>query len=380
MPQEIVFEKLPAGYADSAAKPGEKVKVRLTDFVSTEDGDELITKLEGFPQQILSMLSVPSPVLPSMVHSLLAIIRADKTATVYLNEAQTIGEMRVKGGVKKGELLTTNRVLDLGRIKFKDITVPPEAGIAYVFSVGWRKGFFYDLAPLHAEHDARPYDIEEAIGSLFAYLLFQERFKIDDPTWKIFFDQKWFPFVHLDNDLICEMIAHAKQGWHIDGLLPKIVNNVKRLLRDDPIDQKHIPAFVDHADILRTGVERYLADDHVSATSIMYPRIEGTLRSFLRVSSATATAPTAQTLSKVAVEHHQTSRISNSLLLSTKFQRYLNDVYFAHFAPGSSPDVGRHSVAHGEARAADFTVKAATIPFLLLYQLSLFFTDGKLRP
>ena len=376
MPQEIVFENLPAGYAESAARPGEKVKVRLTDFVSTEDGDELVTKLEGLPQQILSMLSLPSPALPSTVHSLLAIIRMDKTATVYLNEVQTIGQMRVKGGVKKGELVTVNRVLDVGRMKFQDVIVPPEAGIVYVFSVGWRKGFFYDLAPLHAEHDARSYDIEEAVGSFFAYLLFQERFKIDDSTWNVFFDQKWFPFVHLDNDIIREMIAHAKQGWLIDDLLPKIVENVKRLLREDPIDRKAIPAFVDHADILHTAVERYLADDHVSATSVVYPRIEGTLRSFLRAAGATA-APTAKTLSKVAVEHHETSRISNSLLLPAKFRQYLDDVYFAHFAPGSSPDVGRHSVAHGEARGTDFTVKATTVAFLLLYQLSLFFTDGK---
>jgi len=183
MPKEIVFKSLPAGYAESAARSGENVKVRLTDFVSTEDGDELVTKLEGLPQQILSMLHLPSPVFPSMVHSLLAIIRKDKTATVYLNEVQTIGQMRIKGGCKKGELLTANRVLDVERMKFQDITVPPEAGIVYVFSVGWRKGFFYDLAPLHAEHDSsHSYDIEEAIGSFFAYLLFQERFKIDDAT------------------------------------------------------------------------------------------------------------------------------------------------------------------------------------------------------
>ena len=79
-------------------------------------------------------------------------------------------------------------------------------------------------------------------------------------------------------------------------------------------------------------------DNRVSATSVLYPHSEGTLRSFLRAADATS-APTAKTLSKVAVERHQTSRISNSLLLPAKFQQYLDDVYFAHFAPGTSPDV-----------------------------------------
>ncbi|MDO8142483.1 MAG: hypothetical protein Q6358_13365 [Candidatus Brocadiales bacterium] len=378
MPQDIVFDNLPAGYSENSARSGEKITIRLMDFVSSEDGDELITKLEELPQQILSMLHLPPPgVLPSMVHSLLVIIRKDKTATVYLNELQPVWQMRVKGSCKKGELVTSNHILDVGRMKFPDITIPPEAGVAYVFSVGWRKGFFYDLSPLHDDQGrCRSYDLEETIGSLYAYLLFQERFKIDDATWKVFFDQRWFPFTHLNNALIREMISHARQGWQIDDLLPKIVQNVKELLRADPLEAKKVTAFTDHLDILRTAVDRYLADDHVSAASILYPRIEGLLRSFLRAAGYTVT-PTTKTLSKVAVEHHEANRITNSLLLPAKFHQYLDDVYFAHFTPGSSPDVGRHSVAHGEARMADFTLKATTLAFLLVYQLRLFFSDGK---
>lgn len=376
MPQEIAFDNLPAGYAESSARAGEKLKVSLVGFVSTEDGDELITKLEGLPQQMLAMLRLPFLVLPSMVHSLLAIIRKDKTATVYLNEVQAIGQMRVKGAIKKGEAITKNRVLDMGRMKFQDVTIPPDAGIAYVFSVGWRKGFFYDLSPLHDDQDRpRSYDLEETIGSVFAYLLFQERFKIDGTTWKVFFDQKWFPFAHLEDGVIKEMISHARQGWQIDDLLPKIVQNLKELLRMDPLEGRTGTVFTAHLDILRAAVERYLADDHVSASSILYPRIEGILRSFVRAGGYTL-PPTAKTLSKVAIEHHQGSRINNSLLLPDKFHQYLDDVYFAHFASGSSPDVGRHSVAHGEARSSDFTLKATTIAFLLVYQLSLFFSDG----
>ena len=377
MPQEIVFENLPAGYAESAARTGEKAKVSLMDFVSSEDGDELVIKLEGLPQQILSKLRLQSPVLPSMVNSLLAIIRKDKTATVYLNEVEIIGEVRVKDECRKGELVTANSVLDVGRVSFQGITVPPDAGIVFVFSVGWRKGFFYDLSPICDEYGrSRSYDLEETVGSLFAYLLFQERFKIEDATWKVFFDQKWFPFAYLDNALIREMIAHARQGWQIDDLLPKIVTNLKKLLADNPLDTKHTPAFTEHLEMLRKAIDRYLADDHVSATSILYPRIEGVLRSFLRAARHSLT-PTAKTLSEVAVKHNKASRIANSLLLPAKFQQYLDDVYFAHFISGSSPDVGRHSIAHGEACAADFTLKSTTIAFLILYQLSLFFSDGK---
>ena len=376
MPFEITFDKIPAGYAESAVQGGGEVMVSLSGFYSSEDGDELITRLEGLPQQIISRIPSKFPILPSMVHYLLAIIRKDRSATVYLNEGNIVGQVRIKGGVQKGELISADRVLDMGKITFQDIQIPSDTGIVFVFSIGWRKGFFYDLAPLHGD-EARPreYDIDETIGSLFSYLLFQERFKIDEKTWKKMFEQKWFPFAYLDNALTKDMIGHSREGWDIDSLLPKISNNVKRLLKNLSPIRKSIPYYSDHADIFEAAIQRYIEDDHISCASILYPRIEGLMRSFHR-EAGYKTKPSAKTLARVVIEHHENRRISHSLLLPDKFHQYLDNIYFAHFAPGSSPDVGRHSVAHGEARSDDFTLKSCTISLLILYQLSLFISDG----
>lgn len=378
MPREISFTDLPSGYALNSAKGGEPVKLRLREFVSSEDGDLLIGRLEGLPQSILSMLSEPGkPVFPSSVNTLVAIIRKDKTATVYLNEVEAQSLMRVKGKVEKGDAITTNRVLDIGRMRFTNVTIPSDAGIVFVFSVGWRKGFFYDLEPLHDE-DGRPrqYDPEEVFGSLYSYLLFQERFKLDDAAWSAFFSQKWFPFAHLDNGIIREMISHVREGWQIDELLPKISANVLLLLRERPLSSFEQPYFTEHKDVFSTASERYLAGDHVSCTSILYPRIEGLLRSFLRTTGA-GLSPSAKNLSQIAVEHNTSKRITSSLLLPARFKDYLDKVYFASFAPGTLPDVGRHSVAHGEARPDDFSLKSSTVAIMLIYQLSLFFSSGE---
>ncbi len=376
MPYEITFDRLPAGYAASCARPGEDVVVCLSKFVSSEDGDELIKELEGLPQVILSKLRLPSPVLPSTVDTLLAIIRKDKSATVYLNEVDRVGEIRIRGPCRKGELISRDRVLDMGKVKFVGVDIPLDAGIVYVFSVGWRKGLFYDLSPLQAEATpARQYDLEEVIGSLHAYLTFQERLKVDEATWRTFLAQKWFPFAHLDNALLREMILHAQQGWQIDDLLPKIAANVQRLLVEDPLSAKDEPVFADHAEILKASVKQYDGGDHIGCASVLYPRIEGLLRSFMRIAGYT-TEPNPKTLRKVAIEHHHGARITNSLLLPAKFNEYLDTVYFAHFTSGSAPDVGRHSVAHGEARTDAFSLKATTIGFLIVYQLSLFFSSG----
>ena len=53
MPFEITFDKLPIGYTINAGRAGDTCTVSVTEFVSSEDGDELITRLEGLPQDAI---------------------------------------------------------------------------------------------------------------------------------------------------------------------------------------------------------------------------------------------------------------------------------------------------------------------------------------
>jgi len=377
MPVEIDLNYLPAGYAENSIQGEGTVKVSHYGFYSSEDGDELIKRLEGLPQEIISLIPSHRPILPSMIDTLLAIIKKDKTAQVYLNEVKLEAQVRVKKGVKKGESITDDNILDMGKIKIPDLKIPEEAGLIFVFSVGWRKGFLYDLGPLHGDPPKkRDYDIEELLGSIYAYLIFQERFKINEKTWEIIFEQKWFPFSHLDNDLIKEMILYAGEGWNIDSLLPKLADNTKRLLETNHLTKQKTTYFNEHEDIFEKGFERYLNEDYISSISILYPRIEGLLRTFSRAEGYQGNLK-AKRLSETAIKHHEKNRITYSLLLPSKFNDYLNNIYFANFAPGSKPDVGRHSLAHGEARTEDFNLKSATIAILTIYQLSLFLLDGR---
>ena len=85
MPYEITFDNIPAGYSLSSSKKGETgtIQVSVREFTSSEDGDLFISRLEGFPAEIVSKL--PPRISPSQIDHLLAIIRIDKTATVYVN-------------------------------------------------------------------------------------------------------------------------------------------------------------------------------------------------------------------------------------------------------------------------------------------------------
>ncbi|MBU1145693.1 MAG: hypothetical protein KJ971_07590 [Firmicutes bacterium] len=255
-------------------------------------------------------------------------------------------------------------------MKFKNATITEDDGYLYVFSVGWRQGFIYDLEPLHHK-DKRNYDIEETLGSYYTYLLFQDRFKIDEQTWDTILSQKWFPFSYLDDNFIKKMISHAREGWELDDLLHEAHKEVVNLLNKTTFTESLSQYFGEHKEIIDKAIERYLADDYISCTSILYPRIEGVMRSFHNTEGYT-TKPNSKNLTKTIISHHQKRRTYQSLLLPDKFQFYLENIYFANFAPGTSPEVSRHSVAHGEAKKEDFNLKSSTIAILALSQLSLF--------
>ena len=145
-------------------------------------------------------------------------------------------------------------------------------------------------------------------------------------------------------------------GWNVDELLPEIRAELDMVLRDSTGVWRGNPYFKPHVTLIERAIDRYQADDHVSTAAILYPRIEGVMRSYFNSAGITKALSAPKLVSGI-VQKDANQRHPCCLFLPDKFHEYLEKVYFAHFAPGSSPDVGRHSVAHGEARAKGFQPK-----------------------
>ena len=177
MPFEIQFDQLPVGYSAHSARANEQCFVISKEFVSSEDGQFFISRLEGFPDEILERVRPQKDFRPSSVNHLLAIVRKDCSCTVFINELSLITEIRPRRSIKKGELVTKNDVVDTGRLILENTQVPPDAGVVFLFSVGWRKGLFMDLTPIVPDGSPRVQDLEILFGRYFRYLLFQERLR-----------------------------------------------------------------------------------------------------------------------------------------------------------------------------------------------------------
>jgi hypothetical protein len=369
MPKEIVLDHLPAGYAKHGGRPNQEIDVVFREFCSTEDGQHFISRLEGTATAILEKISNHAGVAAAATSSLLAIIRPDRSAIVYWNEFHPIVQVRAKGKTNKGDLAFLDHIMDIERVLLPEGLVPADAGICYVFSFGWRKGLFFDYGPLlHGENArARDYDLGMTLGYCYARVLFQHIFSISDEVWNEMFGQRWFPFSYLSTELVKGMIARAAEKLPIDDQLDEISAEVNKVLPSRLDDWKNDPIVADHVEVLRRAYERFVENDYISAASILYPRIEGVMRSFGAVENPGSAATQAE-LAKLASGSGAIRE--ESLLLPARFEKYLHEIYFASFKPGTIVDTAsRNTVSHGVVAVTRLDRKAATIGFLILMQI-----------
>jgi len=267
---------------------------------------------------------------------------------------------------------TDGKPLSIGHVALHEITVPVDAGIVFLFSQGWRKGLYYDLKPLvRPEFPARQYDLEKLCGQFFAYVKFQHLFKVTDVEWDALIAQKWFPFVSLKNETIKSIINYVRNGCDIDEITESIASELTNILPSILKNLRRNPLFGSHLPLFEQAIDRYLAGDYISTASIVYPRIEGLMRTYLS-SSGKSVKRTSKHLVKSVIEARANDLHHFGGLLPNNFQRYLKEVYFANFDPQHPDVLSRHSVAHGVAPAHDFSLKAATIGLLIRDQLSFY--------
>jgi hypothetical protein len=368
MPFEIQFDFLPGGYAAENGRAGEQLPVIVREFTSSEDGNLFVGRLEGLPRDVIAKLPGAGFNLEATVDHLLAIIRPDRTATVYLNDLPYTLLGRAKRAVNAGDPVTLDHILDVTKIKLNGITVPPEAGVLAILSAGWRKGFYFDLAPLHGGRTPRTYDLESVLGQYYAYLNFQHFFSLSDAVWEAFFRQGWFPFIHLRQATLRTMIEWAKAGFALDERLGEISAEVKETVAAQLPSWKTRPLFADHHGLIAAAYRKFVEEDFVSATAILFPRIEGVLRTHHFAAPAPANASQGNLVASIFARAELPGH-GYSLLLPVRFRRYLEEVFFASFDPANPVDLNRNTVAHGVAPQSGYDRKAATVGFLILLQL-----------
>jgi hypothetical protein len=372
MPIDFRLKHPPFGYVLSVDKEGGEANVLFREFTSSEDGQQFIQRLEGLPTVVLQTMSIS--VRPSQVDHMLVIFHRDGTGVAYVNELSCRGRLRASRAIEVGEAITKNDVVDVEALEL-GVDIPKDAGFMYIFSWGWRKGLFYDFGPISGPSpQPREFNVATLLGQAYCHVLFQERFSLSDRDWAALFEARWFPFAGLKNQSIERILNQIRNGCHPDDELEALVSEVRKSAPQMLGSWRGHTSFAPHIHILERAIERFLHSDFVSCTALLFPRIEGILRTH-HTSLGVTNRPRPDNLTRTAV----LSKLSNAacLLMPRRFEAFLREVYFANFDPSSQDiDVSRHSVAHGVASATQFNQKSAMLGLLVVHQL-FYFLENK---
>jgi hypothetical protein len=377
---EIQLQERIMGYSTSAARGGEMATIQVSGATSTEDGDLHIKYLEGFPQTVLSMIE--DVILPSEIKSMIVIISKDLKAQVYINEVDIQAYAFVKANkIEKGQGLTKNDISGFERVKLGDIKFPEDHAYFCVLSLGWDRAYIFDFNPLNNQENKKiEYDVEKYIGSYYSYLSFKTIHKISDSDWVELFKQNWFPFFSLKFSTVESMINYSREGWNIDELLENIEIETIKYIEEKMTNWDGDNDLSPFVDFLKVAIERHKANDFVSASSIIYPKIEGLIRqSFIKEN------PDKQGRKQnILIDHITDKTISNLSALTTyipdKFKGYLEKCYFKDFTVSTADnEVSRHSVAHGASSIEKYGKKESLLGLLIFSQISQYLHQSSIK-
>jgi hypothetical protein len=170
----------PAGFAAETIEPGATGRVICTEALTSFDGTILTWRLEKLQRYLFGRIPGLPP--PSLIDTLLVIIRPDLSATAYVNELTQHALIRTKGSIAVGQPVFVDDVLEISSLDL-GVPIPSDCAFVLVRSFGWRKSLLYDFGPLSEPAARREFNLDRLLAEQ-ALRLLRGRFKeaADDPV------------------------------------------------------------------------------------------------------------------------------------------------------------------------------------------------------
>jgi hypothetical protein len=165
------------------------------------------------------------------------------------------------------------------------------------------------------------------------------------------------------------MVDFLRSGEDLDRLLPEIETQLETVAREAVDLASNNQHFSSHAPFVEKAYERLAADDHISAAHILFPRIEGLLRSYYQLAKPAVRPKNQQSLIEIAFPSANVTRFSTSVLRADQFSSFISKVIFPGFdwqAPAGST---RNTIGHGVVSVVDISQRNVVIAILTVHHL-----------
>ena len=139
-----------------------------------------------------------------------------------MNELKFIQTITYGKDIQKGEAVLEDHIVDVHRLELvgadgRPVAVPDDCGVIFLFSIGWRKGLYFNFQPLPGPN-GNVSDYSTRFGRVYGQLQFQEKTSLDEQQWKQLSEWGWFPFSCLTK---CELRAIG--SWSRQNRFPRDV-------------------------------------------------------------------------------------------------------------------------------------------------------------
>jgi hypothetical protein len=373
-----IFEQFPGGIVSEVIDKDNFHALRL-EMILSDEGKEFWDRAEAIIGTFFGDVLAKAKVIPSQIDSFVAVIKQDKTADIYINEAVITVKGHGLAPFEMGKSVMKDDIGDVDELSLGDITVPDNAGVVVFATFGWRRMLFWDFTELTPDEEIRKYDLAKVLAQGYSRCLFSEYFRADAKIAQSINDTGWFPFIDLGADLRNILIASTPASFDSE----KFAKDAKERLMGR-IDGRlaawcNASIFADHVAFLEQSVRFYKEGNYLVAISVLLPRIEGILR--VNHGSGKWSIPQGEWVDGIAGgKYGDESRFS--VLLPHIFKQYISSFVYKPFdgdrylKDGAIQDLGRHSAMHGISRSSDYNLENATKLLMIVGHMHLLLVGG----
>jgi len=304
---------------------------------------------------------------------MLLIIRADKTAQLWVNAVAVSINVRAKRAVAAGEPLFDSDIADITELRFPFVNIGSTDKIVYLFRQDWRFGLFFDFNPAK---DLSISEMEKAIGTLYRRLRYKHLYDIlaDRNIFGRLIDAGWFPFVEIVGREFKELALACEAGFPLEEAEENLVKNFDAARLDRVFERwMSRPHFKRRERLLASAINAYKAQEPVAVIKIVLTEMEGILLDAHKATRGGG-AKLKQLLEFARTTAEEKAGAPDTLFFPAAFAEYLEKYTYANFDPRTQEgDAGsRHAVGHGAALADTYTQSRALRAILTLDQFAFY--------
>ena len=119
MPIHMTFDQPPAGIVLTSALPGEDMLISTKAYLSSEDGNDFVSHLEGIWGYFEPSLREQG-VMPSQIDHFLALVSPNLETRLFCNELQQRAQVRVKRAIEAGKAVFKDDIATIEELVLHD--------------------------------------------------------------------------------------------------------------------------------------------------------------------------------------------------------------------------------------------------------------------